>query len=109
MICGVLVLAASFGCTNAVEYVACTNCNAVGTVEISCPTCSGSGKVLYVSSRRAIISGSKFVQPVDTYKGCPKCSKGLQSVGSVGSGKVRSKCPVCFGKKKIIKKINTSS
>lgn len=103
MICGVLVFAAAISSSNVVEYVACTNCNAVGTVEVSCPSCGGSGKVLYVSSRRSTIRGSKFVQPVDTYRGCPKCSKGLSAVGSVGSGKVRVKCPLCFGKKKIIK------
>lgn len=109
MICGVLVLAASLGCTNAVEYVACTNCSATGVVEVSCPSCSGSGQVLYMKSRKNVIHGSRSIQAADTFKGCPKCSKGLQSVGSVGSGKVRSKCPVCFGKKKIIKKTNPSS
>lgn len=77
--------------------VSCTNCNATGWVYLVCDKCLGKGVVF--NPRRSRVLSRTRLTPSDLP--CPRCFKGMVSVGKKGSGKVRRTCPVCKGRKKV--------
>ena len=77
--------------------VSCTNCNATGWVFLVCDKCLGKGVV--PNPRKSHVLSRTRLTPSDLP--CPRCFKGLASVGKKGSGKIRRTCPLCKGRKKV--------
>ena len=77
--------------------VSCTNCNATGWVYLVCDKCLGKGVV--PNPRKSHVLSRTRLTPSDLP--CPRCFKGLSSVGKKGSGKIRRTCPICKGQKKV--------
>lgn len=77
--------------------VSCTNCHASGWVYLVCDNCSGKGVV--PNPRKSRVLSRNRLTPSDLP--CPRCFKGLASVGKKGSGKIRRTCPFCKGQKKV--------
>lgn len=71
-------------------YLICTNC-VNGFVYLPCYTCDSKG---YVYQPRRVA--------------CRSCSSGLYNQKKFGSGKIKEKCKLCKGKKRI-KKVNIKS
>lgn len=77
--------------------VSCTNCNATGWVCLVCENCLGKGVV--PNPRKSRVLSRTRLTPSDLP--CPRCFKGMASVGKRGSGKIRRTCPLCKGQKKV--------
>lgn len=77
--------------------VSCTNCHASGWVYLVCDNCSGKGVV--PNPRKSRVLSRNRLTPSDLP--CPRCFKGLASVGKKGSGKIRRTCSFCKGQKKV--------
>lgn len=75
----------------------CTNCHATGWVYLVCDNCLGKGVV--PNPRKSRVLSRTRLTPSDLP--CPRCFRGLSSVGKKGSGKIRRTCPFCKGRKKV--------
>ncbi len=77
--------------------VACTNCDSTGWVYLVCDKCSGKGVV--PNPRKSRVLSRTRLTPSDLP--CPRCFRGMASVGKKGAGKIRRTCPFCKGQKKV--------
>ena len=96
MVLAALVLAAALP----VQSVCCTNCNGVGSIEVDCPVCNGSGFVKSTQMRK--MNTQNFMKiVVDNKVGCRSCCSGVYKPTVKGTGKKRVTCKTCKGQKKI--------
>lgn len=99
-----MVLAALvFSAALPVQSVCCTNCNGVGSIEIDCPVCSGSGVVDQKVKKRVInCKYSKDIWATEVVKvPCRACFRGAYKPTGKATGKKKITCKTCKGQKKI--------
>ena len=75
----------------------CGRCEASGTIQETCPKCSGSKKTICDNCRGAGQLVEKKGWFSDTYKTCWKCRGSKQQDCVCHSGTVSATCPVCKG------------